>query len=74
MAPGSYSLVTQYPRRVFSLQQRAGSTAEAAAAAAGEHEQPTLQMIGLTGPQEVLFLEQQQQQDLSGNDSHALAA
>ncbi|KAL4856793.1 General transcription factor IIH subunit 2 [Chlorella vulgaris] len=74
MAPGSYSLVTQYPRRVYSLQQRAGSTADAAAAAAGEHEQPTLQMVGLTGPREVLFLEQQQQQEqqeLSGNDTLA---
>jgi hypothetical protein len=59
LPPGSYSLVTQYPRRVFlpAAEQQAGPAAAAA-------EQPTLAAAGLAGPREVLFLEQQQQQHL----------
>ena len=54
MAPGSYSLVTQYPRRVFAP-PAASAAAAAAAAAAGP--EPTVQAAGLAGPREVLFLE-----------------
>lgn len=56
MLPGRYSLVTQYPRRVFLP-----SLAEAGAEAAAAERQLTLHSAGLTGPREVLFLEQQHQ-------------
>ena len=43
LLPGQYSLVTQYPRRVFSPQQA----------------EQQLGAVGLQGPREVLFLEPQ---------------
>ena len=64
--PGSYALVTQFPRRVFlppAGSERGGSNAAGAAAAAaqqGEQQQEgpaTLAAAGLSGPREVLFLE-----------------
>ncbi|KAL4434646.1 hypothetical protein ABPG77_002769 [Micractinium sp. CCAP 211/92] len=51
MDPDSYSLVTQYPRRLFP------PPAAAAPAATAAGEQLTLQAAGLAGPREVLFLE-----------------
>lgn len=45
LPPGSYALVTQYPRRVFLPEQ------------AGE----SLGALGLEGPREVLFLEPHKQ-------------
>ncbi len=56
MDPDSYSLVTQYPRRLFPP-PAAAAPAAAAPAAAAAGEQLTLQAAGLAGPREVLFLE-----------------
>lgn len=62
-APGSYSLVSQYPRRVFAPPHGPGLAAARTAAAAGAAAGAagggpvTLQAAGLTGPREVLFLE-----------------
>lgn len=50
LEPGSYSLVTQYPRRVFLPPGCDGDTADPAA--------QTLAAAGLAGSREVLFLEQ----------------
>lgn len=62
--PGSYALVTQFPRRVFlppAGGEGSGSDAAAAAAAqSGEQQQEgpaTLAAAGLSDPREVLFLE-----------------
>lgn len=81
---GSYALVTQFPRRVFLPPAGGGSSGSAAAAAAaqpGEQQQQgqqqtgelTLAAAGLSGPREVLFLENQGSGS-SGGDGAAAGA
>ena len=60
--PGSYALVTQYPRRVFlppAASEGGASGGSANPPAVPQGQQPlTLAAAGLAGPREVLFLEQ----------------
>ncbi|PRW60527.1 Ubiquitin fusion degradation 1 [Chlorella sorokiniana] len=81
--PGSYALVTQFPRRVFlppAGGEGSSSAAGAAGAAAGQlGEQQregaaTLAAVGLSGPREVLFLEHRSGGSGGGNDTAAAAA